>query len=103
VDWAVANPERMILIHRIKVWEGLSPEVKDATAARFGELHELTDNAIREGLFQDVPRDFVIAMLSTQAETTMQFMKQDPGKSKLYKDKGFEIFWNGVCRHEDKK
>jgi len=37
-------------------------------------------------------------MLSAQAETTMQFMKQDPKAAGLYKDKGFEMFWNGVTR-----
>jgi hypothetical protein len=53
---------------------------------------------MKAGTFLKVPLEFLMAMLSAQAETTMQFMKQDPKGADLYKDKGFEMFWNGVRR-----
>lgn len=96
VDWGAANPDQLIVMHKIKVWEGLKPEVRDALMERFAELHELTMNAINEGSNKEIPQDFLIAMFSAQAETTMQFCKLNPSESKLYKDKGFEMFWNGV-------
>jgi len=96
VEWGVQNPDRLALSHKIKVWEGLKPEVQEATMARFAELHSLICTAISEKFFQDLPYEFVIAMLSAQAETTMQFMRQDPSNSKVYKEKGFEVFWNGL-------
>jgi hypothetical protein len=37
-----------------------------------------------------------MAMLPAQAETTMQFMKQDPKDTGLYR--GLEMFWKGVTR-----
>ncbi len=98
VDWGLEKPQQLAVVHKIKVWEGLQPEVREVTTARFAELHLLTETAISQGIFQDIPNDFIIAMLSAQAEITMQFMRQHPRKSKLYKDKGFEIFWNGITR-----
>jgi AcrR family transcriptional regulator len=100
VEWGVENPDRLEVLHKIKVWEGLQPEVREATTARFAELHSLTETAISEGIFQNIPNDFVIAMLSAQAETTMHFMRQHPKERRAYKDKGFEIFWNGISRKE---
>ncbi|MBA3995405.1 MAG: hypothetical protein C0469_17950 [Cyanobacteria bacterium DS2.3.42] len=96
VDWGAANPDQLIVMHKIKVWEGLKPEVRDALMERFAELHDLTMNVINEGRNKEIPQDFLIAMFSSQAETTMQFCKLNPSESKLYKDKGFEMFWNGV-------
>lgn len=96
VEWGMENPDQLAVLNKIKVWEGLKPEVSEATSARFSELHGLIENAINEGVFKDLPFEFVIAMLTAQAETTMQFMRQHPKESKLYRDKGFEIFWNGM-------
>jgi len=98
VDWGVDNPKHLDVMHKIKVWEGLPLEVKEATAVNFCQLHTLMQNAKTEGVFQDMPEDFMLAMLTAQAETTMQFVRQHPDKSALYKEKGFEIFWNGVSK-----
>jgi len=98
IDWGMKNPHKLTVLHKVKVWEGLRSNVREATMARFAEIHSLYDTAIKEGIFQKVPRDFVIAMLSAQAETAMQFMRQHSKDSDLYKEKGFEIFWNGITR-----
>jgi AcrR family transcriptional regulator len=98
VEWGVKNPDSLSLLNKIKVWEGLRPEVRDETAARFAELHQMTENAIKSGVFNDIPPDFFAAMLTGQAETTMQFMRKYPANSEMYRDKGFEIFWNGITR-----
>lgn len=96
VDWGAANPDQLIVMHKIKVWEGLKPEVRDALMERFADLQSLTESVVKEGSDKEIPHEFLIAMFSAQAETTMQFCKLNPSESKLYKDKGFEMFWNGV-------
>lgn len=95
VDWGAKNPERMTVMHKIKVWEGLKPEVRDQLMLRFSELHELTELVIRDSA-KETPYDFLMAIFSAQAETTMQFVKQNPEQAELYKNRGFEMFWNGV-------
>lgn len=100
VDWGVKNPERLSVLHKLKVWDGVCPEVRQATAARYCDLRNVTEKAISDGVFQDVPGDFAIAMLSAQAETTMQFMRQFPADAEKFRAKGFEIFWNGLSRKE---
>ncbi len=98
VDWGGQNRDRLETMHKIKVWEGLNPEVADQLAARFAQLYQLTENAIKQGVFNDTPFMFLIAMLSAQAETTMNFIRQFPGESEEYKKRGFEVFWNGFAR-----
>ncbi len=103
VDWGVENPDQLAVLHKIKVWEGLQPEVRESTTARFTELLSLTENAISQGIFQNIPHEFLIATLTAQAETTMQFMRQHPQESALYKNTGFDIFWNGISIHNKSK
>jgi AcrR family transcriptional regulator len=98
IEWGIENPDKLAAISKIKVWEGLRPDVQEALMVQFAEFHALYDTAIKDGTFQKVPRDFLIAMLSTQAEMTMQFMRQHPKEANQYKDKAFEIFWNGITR-----
>jgi AcrR family transcriptional regulator len=98
IEWGMENPAKVATLHRIKVWEGLRPEVRDAMMARFAEVHSLYETAIKEGILQKIPHEFLMALLSTQAETAMQFMRLHPKEAELYKDKGFEIFWNGITR-----
>jgi AcrR family transcriptional regulator len=96
IDWGVENPDQLTLMHKLKVWEGLEPEVRESGKIRFAQLHTLIEGAIADGLFQNVPMDFLIAVLSVQVETTLQFMRHDAAQADLYKEKGFEIFWNGI-------
>jgi AcrR family transcriptional regulator len=98
IEWGMENPDKVATLHKIKVWEGLRPDVRDAMMARFAEVHSLYETAIKEGILQKIPHEFLMAMLSTQAETAMQFMRQHPKEADFYKDKGFEIFWNGITR-----
>lgn len=100
VEWGADNPDRLAVLHKVKVWHGLCPEVSEALNARFAELLSLITTAIEQGVFQKLPHEFVLAMLTAQAETTMQFMRNYPTESDSYKKKGFEIFWNGIARKQ---
>lgn len=103
IDWGAKNPERLEALHKLKVWEGLQPEIPETTLARFKLLNSLIDNAIADGALKNIPYEFMIAIFSAQAETVMQFIKQEPEKAKFFKEKGFEMFWTGINAGDMKK
>lgn len=96
IDWGANNHDRLTVVQQLKVWEGLKPEIAEETMARFAKLHELLEIAITGGALKDVPRPFLLATFSAQAETVLQFIKQDPDRAAFYRDRGFEIFWSGI-------
>lgn len=96
IDWGAKNPDQLTVLHKLKVWEGLRPDIREATVARFANLHCITETVIAGSGLKDVPHDFMIAMFSSQVEIVLQFIKQDPAKERLYKDIGFELFWYGM-------
>lgn len=103
IDWGANNPDRLAVLHKLKVWEGLKPEVAENTAKCFNELHTLVESAITGGALKDVPFEFLIAIFSANAETVMQFIKQDPDRAALYKERGFELFWTGITANDNRK
>lgn len=96
IDWGIQNPDSLAVLHKLKVWEGLKPEIPEETAKRLCQLQTLTETAIAGGALKDIPYEFMLALFSAQTETVMQFIKQDPDKAELYKERGFELFWTGV-------
>lgn len=96
IDWGAENPDGLAVMHKLKVWVGLSPEVVEATLNRFEQLNSLIEAAISDGDLRDVPYEFMLAIFSAQAETTLQFIKQDQDNRELYKKSGFDLFWNGI-------
>ena len=98
IDWGMEHPDEMAVLNKIKVWEGLRADVRNVVTAQFAEIYALIDTAIHDGTFQNVPPEFVHAMIAAQAETTMHFMRQHPQDAECYKGKGFEICWNGITR-----
>ena len=56
VEWGLENPEQLAVVHKIKAWEGLKEEVREATTARFADLHLLTKTADQPRSFSKHPR-----------------------------------------------
>jgi AcrR family transcriptional regulator len=100
VDWGAKNPDHLAALHKLKVWEGLKPEIPETTLARFEQLHKLVESAITDGALKDVPYEFMLAIFSSHAETVMQYIKQDPSQASYYKEQGFELFWTGIAASE---
>lgn len=81
----------------------MTPETREATVARFANLHCITEAVIASSGLKDAPYDLMIAMFSAQVEVVLQFIKQDPGKESFYKDIGFELFWFGIHGQDKRK
>jgi AcrR family transcriptional regulator len=97
VDWGVANPAQQRALKQIQVWGGLTEESKKAGLAPFAEIQTMAD-AVAQRIYQDLPQPFIAATLSALAETTMEFMRQDPERAEMYRISGFEMLWAGVTR-----
>src|SRR5580693_5649205 len=96
VDWGVANPNQQRVLTQIQVWGGLTAESKNAAFAPFIEIQRITDDAVTQRIYKDIPRAFIGAALTALAEMTMDFMRQEPQKAEIYRTAGFEMLWAGI-------
>jgi AcrR family transcriptional regulator len=98
VDWGVANPLQQKVLKQIQVWGGLTEESKLAGNAPFIEIQTIAEDAMAQRIYQDLPQPFIAATLSALAETTLEFMRQDPERADIYRTSGFEMLWAGITR-----
>lgn len=98
VDWGVANPEQQRVLKQIQVWGGLTEESKLAGLVPFTEIQTMTEDAVAQRIYQDLPHPFIAATLSALAETAMDFIRRDPQQAEIYRTHGFEMLWCGIAR-----
>jgi AcrR family transcriptional regulator len=98
VDWGVANPNEQRILKQIQVWGRLTEESKNAGFAPFAEIQRITDDAVTQRIYKDIPQAFIGAALSALAEMTMDFVRQEPQKAEVYRTAGFEMLWAGITR-----
>jgi AcrR family transcriptional regulator len=98
VNWGVSNPVQCKVLAQIDVSQRLSPESRRAGSAPFVEIETTARDAVAQHLFQDLPQEFVSAVMRSLAETTMQFMASDPKAADRYRQLGFEVLWAGITK-----
>jgi AcrR family transcriptional regulator len=98
VEWGVANPMQQRVLTQIEVWGGLTDESKAAGAAPFAEIQSMADAAVEQHIMRELPQQFVGAIISALAATTMEFMRQNSGQAENYRNAGFEVLWAGITR-----
>src|SRR5580704_2436135 len=68
VNWGVANPEQRKVLAQLEVSDRLSLESKRAGSAPFLEIQTMAQDAITQHVFQDLPQEFVAAVMRALAE-----------------------------------
>ena len=96
--WGVANPDQQKVLKQIQVWGGLTQESKQAGSAPFTEMQRMTEDALTQKIYKDVPQAFIGATLVALAEMTMDFMVREAESAEMYRTAGFEMLWAAVTR-----
>ena len=98
VEWGMRSPQKRKVLAQLSVSERISAETKAATMRAFADINAMVEVSSGDGALRKLPPAFVSAILSSLAETTMEFMARDPRQAKRYLDSGFEAFWGAVAQ-----
>jgi AcrR family transcriptional regulator len=96
VGWGIAHPLQRKIIAQIEVIASLNPQSKAAAEAPFERVQGLVEAAIIQRICRDLPPRFIVALLATLAETTIDFILQNPGNIEVYRNSGFNVLWAGI-------
>jgi AcrR family transcriptional regulator len=96
VAWGVANPLQQTVLNQIKFSSTLSEEARTAGSAPFAEIQKMAEDAAAQRILRDFPRQFIAAAMGSLAETTMQFVRQNPDAAGKYQRAGFDLLWHGI-------
>jgi AcrR family transcriptional regulator len=95
-NWAVAFPEKRRALAQLSVSDEITPETRAAAHKAMARIGELLERSRAGGPMSKAPMSFVVMLMNSVAEGTMDFMTQDPTNARKYCKTGFDAIWRIV-------
>lgn len=92
--WAVANPGKRRALAQLGVSEEITATTRTAAHETMAGLARLMERARADGPMKAAPMELAAAIMNSLAETTMDFMVQDP----IYADEHCHVGFNALWR-----
>jgi AcrR family transcriptional regulator len=96
VHWGAQNPVKMKVMGQLRLSDQITEESRAAGSTPFAALIELMQSSIKDKIIRNYPVDFIGAMFSGLAETTMVYMESSAKDGTDYCAAGFETLWRGL-------
>jgi len=94
--WATSNPERRRTLTLLDVSDEITQEARAESHQAMGEVAGMLEEARSKGPMRDAPMEFVVAMMNSLAEATMDFTINDPTNADAHRRVGFDALWRIV-------
>jgi len=95
--WATSSPEKRRALAQLVVSDDITPESHQAGKQAMAGIVKLLERSRENGPMRDVPLSFVAALMSALADTTIDFMIQDPANADQHCAAAFDALWRMVA------
>ncbi len=92
--WATSNPDKRRVLALLDVSDEIARPTRAASHQAMADIAELLERVRARGPMRDAPTEFVLAIANSVAETTMDFMVNDPARADEHCRAGFDA----LCR-----
>ena len=93
MSFAVAFPEKRRALAQLGVSDEITPATREAGHKTMAGIAALMERTRSSGPMRKVPMGFVLAIMNSVAEATMDFMTQDSANARKHCKVGFEALW----------
>jgi AcrR family transcriptional regulator len=95
--WAASCPDKRRALAHLAVSDDITPESHQAGKQSMAGIAKLLERSRENGPMRDVPLDFVSALMIALADTTIDFMIQDPVNADKHCTAAFDALWRMVA------
>ena len=95
-SWAVSFPEKRRALAQLSVSDEITPATRAAGHKTMASIAELLERMRANGPLRNAPADFVVAIMNSLADATMDFMIRNPKNAKKHCKIGFDAFWRAI-------
>ncbi len=95
-NWAVTSREKRQVLAQLSVSGEITAESRAAGHKLMADFAELVERSRANGPMRKAPLGFVLALMNSVAEATMDYMTQDPPNAKKHCKAGFDALWRMV-------
>ena len=97
MSWAVSHPDKRRALTQLGVSDEITPETRAAGHKTMAGVAGLLERVRAGGPMRKAPMAFVVAILNSIAEATIDFMTQDSTHARKHCIEGFEALWRVVA------
>ena len=97
MGWAVSYPEQRRALAQLDVSDEITPETRATGHQIMAGVAELLERSRANGPMRKSPMGFVVAIMNSVAEATMDFMTQDSTHARKHCKEGFDALWRVVA------
>ena len=91
--WATSCPAKRRALALLDVSGDIIPESRHAVRQTMAGIAELLERSRKKGPMRDAPLEFVVALMSAMADTTVDFMIRDPAHANEHCLAAFDAAW----------
>jgi AcrR family transcriptional regulator len=91
--WALSNPEKRRALAQLSVSDEITPETRMTGHKTMATIAGLLERILADGPMAKAPMGFVVALMNSTAEATMDLMSQDLIHAKKHCKMGFDALW----------
>ena len=95
--WAASCPEKRRALAHLAVSDDITPASHQAGSQTMAGIARLLERSRENGPMRDAPLGFVAALMSALADTTIDFMIQDPANADKHCTAAFDALWRMVA------
>ena len=95
-NWAVMFPEKRQALAQLSVSGEITAESRAFGHKVMTDLAELVNHSRSNGPMRKAPLGFVLAIMNSVAEATMEYMTQDAPNARKHCKEGFDALWRMV-------
>src|SRR3984957_4791274 len=93
MNWAISNSEKRRALAQLSVSAEITPETRAAGHKMMAPVADLLERARAHGPMRKASMGFLVALMNSVADATMDFMTQDPPNAKKHSKEGFDALW----------
>jgi AcrR family transcriptional regulator len=95
-NWAVSYPEKRQALAQLSVSGEITAENRTAGHKMMADLAALVERGRASGPMRKASLGFVLALMNSVAEATMEYMTHDPPNANKHCKAGFDALWRMV-------
>jgi AcrR family transcriptional regulator len=93
MQWVISDPGKRRALAQLSVSGEITPETRAESHRAMAGFAELLERCKAAGSMREASMGFVISLMTSVAETTMDFMLQDPTNAETHSRLGFDALW----------
>src|ERR1700688_1636304 len=93
MHWVIYDPDKRRALAQLGVSDEITPKTRALSHKSMAGIAEFLNRCRAAGPMREASMSFVLSVMNSLAETTMDFMLQDPKYAEKYCQVGFDALW----------